>query len=1237
MVTSRVLGQMYKTTFFAHLARAGKSHPFFSQNFGNANSTALNVLKPKWTLVNDSNFFSSSWGPHGYNASNSSTGNATQSSLVAICGWDDNSWETDVAKRSRQPRGRTFVRRYSTGTTVRSGIVPDQGSDQRYNVVSAQQQFLVSSADEVDHQHMGNQDEVEVNKEITLSDTARLPNIVTEDILQHLLSSGNYDAVCDKFLADLDTNSLTTISYNLYFKALDSLDSSHGGANLNTYKGRASNVSQILLVFNHMVDAGMEPDATTYGHVLACVLRHRADIKDCEYAVAGYDFTSGTAQDSFAADSRERLRLVKLEFAASTAVDIFKVSRSADRNIQQVYTTEILDMLLHACNLSGRLADAILIFDHYQAANIDKTVWSYKYLIDAFSAAHDLTGAIECFNMWKQEYRNLPAHDYFIVYDAMVRAYCKCGKFAQAMQFFRSATRQHPNVRAGHYESTIENLASAGQFNEALEFADSKSDSSLSRALAFAVREAVLAGKIDVARQHFKRVTSLPAFDDIPRALWTFISSLIRHGHVDEAYQLVLKCIKHAMPLRLVHISMLISRCLAAGRVSDALDLLSHSSKRQLIFNAKDYSKARASLFFEICISEMAGHGQLDAVTVPKLVGICKDVIKLLPMSSYNSILIAWKHVHDPHTPTQNTSLLNSLCALSFSILCDAKGSNESFATYNNPACSSKPLQENLKWLIDQVQLAADMSLSINKTALKTLKEACGHLNLFKEVHAIEVICTRITAAENKQRHVGAPIPSSRHIFLREDDRRIDRSLNTKLFQLLNADIRYHPINVWQDQISGLLERANDIDSIISGDTCLRIISQLSRTCNADVLQTVLPYLENLILKAARCDTLHTAALAALYDTTIIAYNESYDNTTAQAYCDRILALNFLPSAAAYASFIARMDINQYKDSASRALTVLKETRRLGIQPNEFLINTVIAKLAKARRNDDALAIFDEMRQYGLQPNGVTYGTIINSCCRVGQTGKAEALFEEMEGLPIGQIRIAPYNTLMQHFIQCQKDRLKAFHYWTKLSQQSIKPTAHSYRLLIEALGHLEPADPEAATAVLATMRRSGIDVEAVHHAAIINMYALTLKDSRRATEYYNELVHQYPDYKKDEVLYQAIIEASVKSHDTTSMEFHLAEMKRNNVPVNAYITNLAIQGYSNADELERARILFDQLPTSMNGAKGKEPSTYENMIKLYEDHNMTQESLQILHLLREQEYPEAIYHRAEALISKAA
>lgn len=185
-------------------------------------------------------------------------------------------------------------------------------------------------------------------------------------------------------------------------------------------------------------------------------------------------------------------------------------------------------------------------------------------------------------------------------------------------------------------------------------------------------------------------------------------------------------------------------------------------------------------------------------------------------------------------------------------------------------------------------------------------------------------------------------------------------------------------------------------------------------------------------------------------DHMIIALAHAGNIEGAHYHRSRILEHGGTPSADAYGALISC--VKDTTDDSANAYSLYRESQIRGVVPNVYLYNTMISKLAKARKADLAMELFTKMKANGFWPSSVSYGAVIGACSRVGDVESAEALFEEMSSQPNFKPRVPPFNTMMQLYTYTKRNREKVLHYYDSMISAGVRPTAHTYKVCLAPL-----------------------------------------------------------------------------------------------------------------------------------------------------------------------------------------
>ncbi|OAX33626.1 hypothetical protein K503DRAFT_775423 [Rhizopogon vinicolor AM-OR11-026] len=411
-----------------------------------------------------------------------------------------------------------------------------------------------------------------------------------------------------------------------------------------------------------------------------------------------------------------------------------------------------------------------------------------------------------------------------------------------------------------------------------------------------------------------------------------------------------------------------------------------------------------------------------------------------------------------------------------------------------------------------------------------------------------------------------------------------------------------------------------------------------------DIAQIVLYSIEN--------KQWQSQAWFQIEDQMIIACAHAGEMEAAFQHRDRITSNGGIPSPDAYGSLIEC--VRDTTDDTSNAMALFTEAQMLGCTPNVYLYNTTISKLAKARKADFALELFQQMKATpGIRPSSITYGAVIAACARVGDAQSAEQLFLEMSSQPNFRPRIPPFNMMMQLYAHTKPDRERVLHYYDQLLLAGVKPSAHTYKLLIDAYGTIEPVDVDAMEGVFKLLRNnSAVPLQGSHWAALINAYGCVKKDLDKAISTFDSIP------SPDAVAYESLINVFVTNKQMALAPTYMEKLKSSGVHMTAYIANLLIKGYAAIGDIEEARRIFEGLvdPPSGVAASGnhvphegsqqhvssppspspsyREPSTWEAMFRAELGNGYRDRAVALLARLQERQFPVAVYNRIRGIMS---
>jgi pentatricopeptide repeat protein len=300
------------------------------------------------------------------------------------------------------------------------------------------------------------------------------------------------------------------------------------------------------------------------------------------------------------------------------------------------------------------------------------------------------------------------------------------------------------------------------------------------------------------------------------------------------------------------------------------------------------------------------------------------------------------------------------------------------------------------------------------------------------------------------------------------------------------------------------------------------------------------------------------------------------------------------------------------------------------------------------------------MKESGLRPSSVTYGAVIGACCRVGDEESAMILFDEMVSMPNFKPRVPPYNTMIQFFTQTKPNRERALHYYNAMLSAGVSPSAHTYKLLIDVYGAVEPIEMDSTQTIFDQLVADhSVPVQGTHWASLINAWGCVGRDLDRAIAVF-ESIASHPSTKRsktplpDAVVYESLINVFVTLHRMDLVPVYLQRLQESNIHATAYIMNLLIKGYASTGNMEKAREIFASLQdpemgvaapnnhashdgtvvsTPSGGVVYREPSTWEAMVRAELGASERERAAELLDRMETRMFPPAVTSRIRGIM----
>lgn len=990
-------------------------------------------------------------------------------------------------------------------------------------------------------------------------------------------------------------------------------------------------VPKALDVYSDMLRRGVMPDEVTYKSLIELLAKRSLDTLRSKRVLEQQRQRFGGMEEpgKFILQSSEvEHELLSEDHSLPIAVKLFTAAIS--RHVNILFPLDVYCSLVTACAEQGRVDDMIQIFAHMETNKTVPHAVMFPSMINAFAKSGDLKSAVECYN----EYKALAIADdsgvYAVVerkdgevYAALVKAYLSCGKKEGGMTFFdkiHSSFGESIENREARWQAVesaivdgaiVQHSLDTGNFQEAFNTAEARlQKNALDASMMKICIAAADAGNVAVATQAYQR---LPTEGSVSlNAPLAMLALHVRNGDVSSARPFWTTITATAQVTRemIQPATMYTAALLKSGQVDEGL-----MQAREMFARIRnDATQASQSVIREEVDEaiELLGRILVHSGTIPSP----QSAMTLLWTMVENNSLSAPLSEHaivsfGPMDISRMSSIDLSLAlkvqarlVLTSPNLTDAAHPVRFAHMVEIAVASGMPMDEATTGLIDQ--------------AVTKLGDSMPELTK-RWQHYLQPV--------RKQAYAPAQYPGSSKASVN------GRSTPEDTFDPYAKATDYRGSAIIADELertSGRLE--NHLNEALIKFKNMRRVGRHPRYITYAKLITAASKCGKMnlihdILAMARQDVpllpQHNVVKygwVSILDSMVAACLTLGDRGQAAKYHQELLNMGAAPSANTFGLYITTLkESTKTFDEATEAVKIFHRATSEGVEPTSFLYNALIGKLGKARRIDDCLLYFAEMRANGVRPTSVTYGTIVNALCRVSDERFAEEMFDEMESMPNYKPRPAPYNSIIQYFLNTKRDRSKVLAYYERMQSKNIRPTMHTYKLLVDAYASLEPVNMEAAEKVIETVRSTGQQPEAVHFASLIHAKGCVMHDMEGARKVFDSVVSD-PKIKAQPCLYQALFEAMVANRQVAATAPVLKEMASRKVEMTPYIANTLIHGWAAEGNIANAKSVYDGV-----GMNKREPSTYEAMTRAFlasEDH---QSASKVVQEMMSRGYPSAV------------
>lgn len=966
-------------------------------------------------------------------------------------------------------------------------------------------------------------------------------------------------------------------------------------------------ITPLLEVYKDMVATGVRPSSQTYALLIRTLCNRDSEVQKTVSMLKRRIARTGAAVNN----------LGDLENEKNMEQALALFNKAVIEHSTQDFDIELYNTLLRGLSFNGNTTDGLFIYEHLESArNANPNGTTFATLMSLFGTAGDLSAVRECFKEYKSIRYILPHHDPAYVYNAFVYAHVNAGDISGALDVIENVLVKD-NV-----------VISILPYNKIL-------------------RRACIDGNMETVESILSKLendASLPNPD--ANTYGIILSAHCRAMNLDKASKVYQSLLNYDFSKQYGHLADYAYACTGNNMPDEALKIAKDMTSRGLELDA--------NLSQKIVMSYMDNGRTKDAITALESVvelhskdnfldakspiaDVAFDVtLKCKDLGSALSILRLMNNYSIHPTPAVSDALLSMYEEAKSSTDQWQKVSSEitdrAFFTLYDAAFRRENSPEDFcklafELLNDMHSLNMSPSASLYVRVLTRMKKykATDYETRWKEALApymnaiqdqikvdnrVEKQAEKVTAEAAKNGEVAAPAAIS-----------IESDL------LSGTAVEYFIDGKFDDALEVLSSKIIKQGKVPTPEAVRDMIQLSTKASRLDIAQDIYETVIDSV-KLLEGNRKHRG-YSIIYNSMLVAHARNGDLESAKVFYDKLRERELYPDGDGYGSLLA-CNSNSTTDESTDALAIYEEVKKHNVRPTVYLYNVIISKLAKCRKIEPVLHLFDEMKQLGVTPNSITYASVISACIRCSSESRAARYFQEMISSPKYQPRIGAYNSMIQFYVQQRPNREKAIEYYTLSKQFNLKPSQHTYKLLMEAYANIPAYDMLAAHKLLTEMsKRHGLRPTAGHYATLIRSYGCLHRDVQSALAVYKEM--KKSGIKADETVYQAMLNTYIDNNDMNNAEQFYNDMVKQGVKSSPYIENLFITGYGNQGQLDKAESVF----MKMSGDNlVREPSTYEAMAKVYIENGQKDNAGKIVEQMRARDFPPKVVDGVAHLIN---
>ncbi|XP_049372670.1 pentatricopeptide repeat-containing protein At3g49730-like [Solanum verrucosum] len=253
-----------------------------------------------------------------------------------------------------------------------------------------------------------------------------------------------------------------------------------------------------------------------------------------------------------------------------------------------------------------------------------------------------------------------------------------------------------------------------------------------------------------------------------------------------------------------------------------------------------------------------------------------------------------------------------------------------------------------------------------------------------------------------------------------------------------------------------------------------------------------------------------------------------------------------------------------------KAIEVLDEMPKYGVEPDEYVFGCLLDALCKNGSVKEAAALFDEMR-FRFSPTIKHFTSLLYGWCKEGKLIEAKVVLVKMREAGF-EPDIVVYNNLLNGYAVSRK-MADAFDLLQEMRRKGCNPNETSFTIVIQALCLQDKM--EEAIRVFLDMERSGCEADVVTYTTLISGFCKWGK-IEKGYELLDNMLQK--GYNPNQTTYLHIMLAHEKKEELEECLELAKEMEKIGIPPDHSIYNIVIRLACKLGEIDEGVRVWNQI-----------------------------------------------------------